>query len=135
MRHARTAAGVLLALLVTAGSVLAAKVTFLFAACGTFDDTGGPYPARDSPQGRVCVPAQDDIFTPQALADWVLVTAGLLAVVLAVAAWRRGWRARALGAMGVVALPLVAVAALATPSNTCTDDVRREPGSDCATGG
>ncbi len=135
MRRAWIASGVLLVLVAAAGSAFVAKVTFLFLACGTFDDTGGPHPARDSAQGRLCVPAQDDIFTPQALADWVLVGAALLAVALTLAFWRRGWRARVLGAAGILALPIVAVAVLAVPSDTCSDAVRRSPGSDCATGG
>ena len=121
------------AVAVALASAAYAALYFMFDVCGTFDDTGGPFPANDSPQGQLCW-ASDRTSWLVSAGAWAIPVAAALAVALAVLAWRRGgFRARWFGAVGLVVLPLLPLPLLAAPSDTCIPEVRRQPHSECWT--
>lgn len=134
VRTAWRAAGLFVAFVVASAATLFARIIFLVFSCGAIDDTGGPFPAQDSAQGRLCAPANDDIVVPHGIAAWTITLAGLVAVLLLVAAWRRrNQLARILGVVGLVGLPMLVLIPLSVPADTCTRDMRHTRGSDCAT--
>lgn len=120
---------------IAVASTVFARLTFLVVVCGAFNDTGGPFPAYGSAQGRLCAPANDDLLLPHGVAAWVITVAGLVAVVLVAAAWRWGGAVtRRASAIGLVALPLLMLVPLSMPADTCTSEERQTPGGiDCRT--
>ena len=87
--------------------------------CGTFDDTGGPFPADYSPQGRICF---RDGGAPwlDAVAIVVLVVSLVLGIMVVVLASRRGVRTTVAVVIVALALPVAADWALAVPSDECS---------------
>ena len=127
--------GIVAACAIALASTLFARFTFLIVVCGALNDTGGSFPAYGSAQGRLCDPAKDDLLLPHGVAAWTITIAGLVAVVLVVAAWRWGGATtRVLSVIGLVALPLLMLVPLSVPADTCTTEVRQTPGGvDCRT--
>ena len=133
MRVLKVVALVAVAVTVALGAAAFAALYFVVDVCGTFDDTGGPFPANDSPQGQVCGASRHESWLAL-LAGWSIPVAAALAIVLAVLAWRRGGtKARCAGALGLVVLPMLPLPFLGVPSDTCTPEVRRQPHSECWT--
>lgn len=125
--------GVAAAIVVTTVSSFVAMLVFGVGVCGAFDDTGGPFPAGDSPQGRLC--GQSSYASGlEELAIWSIPAGGVLAVVLGVAAWRWGsHRLRYLAAAGLFVMPFLPLVPLAAPSDTCSAAVMGTPGRECET--
>lgn len=124
--------------LVLVGSALAASASsivgmlaFSFGVCHVFDDTGGPFPANDSPQGQVC--GGSAYASPwEELAIWSIPATGLLSVLLMLAAWRWGrGLMRSAAVTGLFALPVLAVVPLALPSDACSAEDAERPIRDC----
>lgn len=132
-RAVRVVSGVAAALVAATLSSFVGLLIFGFGVCSAFDDSGGPFPAGDSPQGRVCGGSSHASLLEE-LAVWSIPAAGVLAVVLVVAAWRWGSVTLQLaGLVGLIAMPLLAVAPLAAPSDTCSADDVGKVGWDCET--
>lgn len=134
MRIVKGVLGVLAAVAVSAVVTAYAGLNFLIGSCHAFDDTGGPFPANDSPQGRVCG-YSDHASWLDAMAPWSIPAAGLLAVLVAVVAWRRSIAGRWLAALALLLLPFVPLMALTAPADTCSADVARQAASECETTG
>lgn len=132
-RVLRVVLGVAAAIVAAAVSSFIAMLMFGLGVCAAFDDTGGPFPAGDSPQGRVC--GQSSYASGlEELAIWSIPAAGVFAVGLVIVAWRRGsYRLRYLGVVGLFVLPFVPVVPLAVPSDTCSAADRGTLGRECET--
>ncbi len=125
--------GVAAAIVVAVVSSFLAMLVFGVGVCGAFDDTGGPFPAGDSPQGRVCGQSAHASAIEE-LAIWSIPAVAVLAVVLVVAAWRWGSQGlRYLGVVGLFLMPFVPLVPLAAPSDTCSAADMRTPGRECET--
>lgn len=125
--------GVAAAIVAAAVSSFVAMLMFGVGVCHAFDDTGGPFPAGDSPQGRVCGQSATASGLEE-LAVWTIPAVGVLAVVLVGAAWRWGsQRLRHLSVVGLFVMPFVPLAPLAAPSDTCSAADMRTPGRECET--
>lgn len=117
--------------LVVAGFVLAslaghgvAFLWFAFEACGTFDDTGGPFPADWSPQGRICARPGGAAWL-DAVPFVVFGLTLLIGVAVVTRASRRSARAGTVAALAGLVAPFLAGWVLALPSDECSPAQQR----------
>lgn len=132
MRRSGLVVAVLAAAVVSAVTHALALGWFVVGTCGV-SDTADSFPAVASLQGLVCDSGQSDHWL-SGLGYVVLATSALMAPVVAGFAWRRGGAGRWVAALAPVVLPVLTLAVLSLPPDTCGDEARRtHPAYDCRT--
>lgn len=125
--------GVLVVAAASAATHFVAGVIFAGLTCGEIGESGDPFPAEASPQGRVCAEPFETPFASPGL--YLILLSAVLTVGLVVLLWRRlGQPWRWLSPLLALAMPVATLTLLGVPSDTCSEQTRRShPAYDCIT--